>query len=73
MDKEILIKIKELRQIAPLLWVDEIALKMGKSTSSIYAYCRGDRGTKIGAHKTVYILLKEIIERENEKTLKLIQ
>lgn len=65
-------KIKELIPKAPPDWADTIAAKMEKSTDSIYAYARGDRGTRAGFHKEVLRILKELVAEENERTEKLL-
>lgn len=69
---EIIKKISELIPLVPDTWADTIAARMGKSTQSVYAYARGDRGTRKGYHKDVLRFLYEIIENEKRETQKLI-
>jgi hypothetical protein len=73
MNNEILQKISELIKNAPDTWAETIAIKMGKSVNSVYAYARGDRGLKKGYHKEVLKFLKEIIASEKLENEKLIQ
>lgn len=65
-------RIQELIKQAPALWVDEVAERMNKSVVTIYAYARGERGTKNGQHKEVLRILKEIVAREQKEIQKLI-
>jgi hypothetical protein len=70
--EEIIEKIKELIPQAPSYWADSIAGKMNKSTDSVYAYARGDRGIRAGYHKEVLRLLKELVAEENKRTKELL-
>ena len=65
-DKLVIDRIRELLPDAPSYWVDLVAKKMRRTTDSVYAYVRGDRGIKKGQHKEVLRLLKGIVD----KTLK---
>ena len=69
MKKELITeKIKELIPQAPPDWADTIAAMMDKSTDSIYAYARGNRGIRAGYHKEVLRILKELVAEENKRT-----
>jgi len=70
---EILKRIKELIPDAPYFWKETIATKMGKSTESVTKYVTGGRGMKVGHHKEVLRLLKEIVEEENQRIKKLLK
>jgi len=69
---QVIDKIQELIPDAPGDWVEQIASKMGKSTESVYAYARGDRGARKGYHKTVLRHLKELVAEEMKQTKKLL-
>jgi hypothetical protein len=55
-------KINLLLPEAPTNWADLIALKMGKSASSVRAYVRGEKGLRNGHSITVLKLLIEIVD-----------
>lgn len=69
---QIIEKIKELIPDAPGDWAEQIAEKMGKSTESVYAYARGDRGSRTGFHKEVLRHLKVLVANETKEIKKLL-
>lgn len=69
---KIIDKIQELIPLAPEDWVKQIADLMGCSEGSVYAYVRGDRGSRTGNHKTVLLHLKTLVDKEQKKIKKLL-
>lgn len=72
--KEQLIKtIQEKKCRAPHDWAVLVAKKMGKSVPSIYAYARGEKGMRKGYPREVLRHLNQIIEKDKNETLKVLQ
>lgn len=71
-NKEVLKKIKELKDMLPSWWVDVIAKKMGKSKWSVHKYATGEVGMRKGYHKEVLRYLKQLVESQNEGINKLL-
>jgi predicted transcriptional regulator len=69
---KIIEKIKELIEEAPEDWAKQIAKLMNCSEESVYAYARGDRGSRTGNHKTVLEHLKTLVDQENRRLKKLL-
>lgn len=69
---KIIEKIHELIPLAPEDWAKQISEIMGCSESSVYAYVRGDRGSRTGNHKTVLRHLKSLADKEQRELKKLL-
>jgi len=70
--EKVIKKIQELIPQAPSKWADMIAERMGKSTSMVHMYARGEKGLRNGGAIEVLKHIKTIIQEEAEEIKKLI-